>query len=427
MLTAQCLDRTGTGVWNAASVLYFTVEAGFDARRIGVLLGVGGVAGVCGSPIAGRLAGRHPVRTLLIGCHLLRLVTLCAILSSTSFAVLLPAVTLTVFGDRAAKTLEMLFASEVAGPERATYQALFRSVANAGVAFGAGIAAIGLAVGTRDAYRTLILLDALSFAAISLLIRRIPPHVAAPKPAAPHATVTATATTATATATATATDHAPVPTTASRRSPWRDADYLRFVVLDVFMTTDDPVLNVGLPLWLLTRTGAPHALVPVFLIVNTVLVVALQMRVSTALRGPHDATVAVGRYGLIMFACCVCVAAAAECGPVLASIALLAAAASQTLAELMRSVSSWELAVSLAPSDERAAYLGVAGMSQSVQKCAGPLLLTGVVMPAGPFGWIALGGVVAGASVLQRRGCSERLTGSRSAVPSRPIRDTAQT
>lgn len=76
-----------------------------------------------------------------------------------------------------------------------------------------------------------------------------------------------------------------------------------------------------------------------------------------------------------------------------------------TLAELMRSVSSWELAVSLAPQEARASYLGVAGMAQSVQKSAGPVLLTGAVMAAGPAGWLVLGTAVAGLSVVQRR-CS---------------------
>jgi MFS family permease len=386
MLSAQFLDRTGTGVWNAAEVLYFTVVARFDARSIGLLIGIGAAAGILGSPVAGRLAARYSVRALLIGCHLLRLVTLCAMVASTRFAVLLPAVAVTFFGDRAAKTLEMLFAADVAGPERATYQALFRSVANAGFAIGAGIAAIGLAFGTRDAYRVLILLDAFSFIVCSLLVRRVRKSSGAPNPASSQATGT-------------------IPTA----NPWRDPGYLMFVLLDIFMATDDPILNVGLPLWLITRTTAPHALVPAFLALNTVLVVALQMRISAATKSPHDATTAVARYGLIILACSACIAVAPEFGTLFASLALLVATGLQTLAELMRSVSSWELAVALAPDEARPAYLGVAGMSQSIQKSAGPLLLTSVVMVAGPFGWLALGGAVAGLSALQRRSCLRKL------------------
>ncbi|MEU2832078.1 MFS transporter, partial [Streptomyces lavendulae] len=156
MLLALLLDRTGSGVWAAASVLYFTFVVGLDAGRLGLLFGVAGVAGIAGSPLAGHLAGRFPVRPLLIGCHLLRLATLCALLVVTRFEALLPVVALTNLGDRAAKTLEMLFATRVAGERRATYQALSRSSANAGYALGAGLAAIGLAVGSRQAYQVLI-------------------------------------------------------------------------------------------------------------------------------------------------------------------------------------------------------------------------------------------------------------------------------
>lgn len=397
MLLAQFLDRSGTGVWAAGCVLYFTFVIGLDARRLGVLLGAAGVAGIAGSPLAGHLAGRFPVRRLLIAAHLLRLGTLCALLVVTRYEVLLAVVALTHLGDRAAKTLEMLFATRVAGERRATYQALARSSANAGYALGAGVAAIGLAVGTREAYQALILANALSFLAAAILVRRTgeprePGRVAA--------------------RTGGPTDRPPAPS-----SPWRDRGYLRFVLLDIPMNLDDSILSVGLPLWLVTRTDAPHALVPAFLVINTVLVVALQLRVSARVGQPHQAAGAVAVYGLTLSACCVLLALSTGAGAWAASAGLLLAAVLATAAELMRSVSSWELAVSLAPERARASYLGVAGMSQSVQKSAGPLLLTGAVMPAGPAGWIVLGAVVTALSVVQRGSALRRLRARAAGAP----------
>ncbi|MGA5699725.1 MFS transporter [Peterkaempfera bronchialis] len=398
MLLALAVDRTGSGLWAASSVLYFTLVSHLSAQQIGVLLGAAGVAGIVGSPLAGRLAGRFPVRSLLIGCHLLRLGTLSLLQVCTGFDALLPVVAVTYLGDRAAKTLEMLFATRAAGERRAAYQALSRSAANAGYGVGAGIAAFGLAVGTRDAYRALILGNALSFAVAAALVwrtreaRESSVRVARSDGAAPLA--------------ATVDGKQP---RERRASPWRDRGYLSFVLLDIPMNLDDSVLNVGLPLWLVSRTSAPHALVPAFLVINTVLVVVLQLSVSARAEGPRRATRAVLLAGVTMLVCCTAMAAATRSGSRVATAVLLAAALLVTLAELMRSVSSWELAVLLAPEGARASYLGVAGMSQSIQKSAGPPLLTGVVMAAGPAGWVVLGAVVAGLSVVQRTSCMRRL------------------
>ncbi|WP_234443634.1 MFS transporter [Streptomyces sp. NRRL B-24484] len=395
MLLSQFVDRTGTGVWSAASVLWFTFVRGLDAGQLGLLLGVGAVAGIAGSPLAGRAAERFAVRGLLTACHLLRLGTTLLLLVVDDYTVLLAAVALTCLGERAAKTLEMLFATRVAGERRGVYQALFRSTANAGYALGAGIAALGLAVGTPAAYRALILANALSFVlAAALVLRTREPAGGGPVvarnadgggtgPAAP----------------------------AAAPGPWRDRGYLLFVLLDIPLNLDDSVLNVGLPLWLVHRTGAPHALVPAFLVINTVLVVLLQLRVSAWAEGPRGALRALRWYGVTLLACCLLLAAATGAGTPAASAALLAAAVLVTLAELLRSVISWELAVSLAPPQARASYLGVAGMAQSVQKSVGPLLLTGLVMTAGPLGWIALGGAVTALGAVQRRAGLRRLAG----------------
>ncbi|MGW3072030.1 MFS transporter [Kitasatospora sp. NPDC001132] len=390
MLLAQCVDRTGTGVWAAASVLYFTYVCGMDARQLGLLLGVGAVAGIAGSPLAGRAAERAPVRLLLIGCHLLRLGAMALLLVVDDFAALLPVVALICLAERAAKMLEMLFATRVAGERRATYQALFRSVANAGYALGAGVAAIGLAVGTTSAYRVLILANGLSYVLAALLVWRT-------REPSGRGLVAAK------------TGDEPGGAPAAPPNPWRDRGYLRFVLLDMPLSLDDSILNVGLPLWLVHHTGAPHVVVPIFLVLNTVLVVLLQLRVSAWAEGPLGAAAAVRWYGVTVLGGCLLIVLATGAGPVLASVALLAAAILVTLAELLRSVSSWELAVVLAPPGARASYLGVAGMSQSVQKSVGPLLLTGVVMAAGPIGWLGLGAATVGLGALQRRASLRRL------------------
>ncbi|WP_449480128.1 MFS transporter [Streptomyces avidinii] len=405
MLFAQLLDRTGTGMWAASSVLFFVFVIGLDAGRLGLLLGAAAVAGIAGSPLAGHLAGRFPVRSLLIACHLLRLATLGSLLFVTRFDVLLPVVAVTYLGDRAAKTLEMLFATRVAGERRATYQALSRSSANAGYALGAGLAAIGLAVGTHEAYQALILANALSFLAAAALVRRT---------REPRGRGLVTARTADPAAAAAAGATAPATSAVpalppGRPGPWRDRGYLRFALLDIAMNLDDSILAVGLPLWLVDHTDAPHTLVPAFLVINTVLVVVLQLRVSAKVEEPRQAAAAVVLYGLTMLACCTLLAGTAGAGAWAASIVLLTAAVLATAAELMRSVSSWELAVSLAPEEARASYLGVAGMAQSIQKSAGPLLLTGVVMTAGPAGWLTLGAAVAVLSTVQRRTAVRRL------------------
>ncbi|RAG84131.1 MFS transporter [Streptacidiphilus pinicola] len=427
MLLAQFVDRTGTGLWAASAVLYFTFVSHLDARQIGLLLGVAGIAGIAGSPLAGRLAGRFPARGLLIAGHLLRLAAVGGLLLGHGIAALLPVVAVTALGERGAKMLEMLFATRVAGARRTSYQALARTTANAGYAVGAGLAALGLAVGTDTAYRVLALGNGLSYLLAAALVWR----TTEPRPAA-----TPVASSSGSAAPAAPVPAAPVPAAPARdaraerggaRSPWRDRGYLLFVLRDIPLCLDDSLLNVGLPLWLVAHTTAPHALVPAFLAVNTVLVVVLQLRVSAAAEGPRGAVPAVLLYGAALLLTCLLLATATGGGALGASLALLAAAVLVTVAELLRSVSSWELSVLLAPEGSRAAYLGVAGMSQAIQKSVGPPLLTGVVMAAGPVGWLAMGGAVVADALVQNRACARRLAAAAATAAAAAVGGTAVT
>ena len=390
MLAALFLDRTGSGVWMSTSVLYFTFVSHLSAGRVGLLLGTSGVVGIVASPIAGRMAERFPVRTILLACHLLRVVTLTLIPMCHSFAALFAAVTATTIADRASKTMEILFATQAAGDERATYRALSRVVMNAAFALGAGIAAVAVAIGTDTAYHAVVVGNGLSYLGVAALVWRTSPRT--PQGAA-----------GTAAGTEEGNGRRPA------RNPWRDPGYLLFVLLDIPLNIDDSVLNIGLPLWAVTRTSMPHALIPGFLVINTVMVVLLQMPVSNRVVGARPAARAVAWYGVALLGCCALVAVSGHGGAAVASIALLAAAVVLTVAELVRSVVSWELATSLAPADAQASYLGVAGMAQGIQRSAGSVVLTDAVLAAGPVGWLGLGVAAIGLGVVQRVASLRRL------------------
>ncbi|MEU3498911.1 MFS transporter [Kitasatospora cineracea] len=398
MLLTLFVDRTGTGVWAAACVLYFTEVGRLTAAQVGLLLGVSSVAGIAGTPLAGRLAASSGVRPVLIGCHLLRVAALTAVLFCSAFTPLLLVVALATLGDRAARAMEMLYATEVAGERRSAYRALSRTAMNAGYAAGAGLAALGLAVGTPAAYRALVVADVASFLVAAALVATLrEPHRAAAAPDGPGSGAAA--------------DGSAGP--AARPNPWRDAGYLRFVALDAVLTIDDAILNVGLPLWLIHSTRAPHALVPAFLAINTVVVVLAQLRVSALVSTARQAVRVVPLYGFAVLGCCAAAALAHRTGAVAASVLLLAAAVLVTLAELVRSVVSWELSVALAPERARPEYLGVAGMAHSTEKAAGPLLLTGAVLATGPLGWLTLGAATTAAAYAQRRYGAVRLSVTR--------------
>jgi hypothetical protein len=95
---------------------------------------------------------------------------------------------------------------------------------------------------------------------------------------------------------------------------------------------------------------------------------------------------------------------------------LIAAAVALTFAEMIHATASWELSVTLAPSDAQGSYLGVHGIAASAQRSAGPLLVTAVIT-AGPFAWPALGAAFAAVCFAQHRLVRHRLPRTPLSVP----------
>ncbi|MFE2424885.1 MFS transporter [Streptomyces hokutonensis] len=381
MLAIAFVDRTGSGLWASVSVLYFTYVSHLSVAQVGTLAAIAGAVGIAGAPLGGRLADRFPLTPVLTALQLLRALASFALLTTDNYVLLIAFSAVGGFGDRAANVLTKLYATRVAGPDRIRYQAISRTAANAGWALGGLAAAAALALGTTAAYHWLLLGDALSFVAIATLTVRCG------EPPSPQRVI------------ATSKD---APPANKPPNPWRDRTYLAYVATETVLFLDDAVFKVGLPLWIAHASEAPHGLAPLLMVLNNVMVVALQVPLarfgatSTAAHNlliPLSAAFALGGTTLAL---------SATGGAVTASVLLTASAAAFTMAEMLHATVSWELSVALAPGTAQGAYLGVHGLAQSTQRSIGPLAVTAAIA-TGPLGWTVFGAAIALTCMIQHR------------------------
>ncbi|GAA3490673.1 MFS transporter [Streptomyces cremeus] len=396
LLAVSLVDKTGSGLWAGTAALYFTYVAGLSVAQVGLLLAISAGVGIAGAPLAGRLADRFLVTHVLVVTQLLRGAGSAALLLTDDFALLVAFAAATSLGDRATSVLTKLFAARVSGPHRVRFQAVNRTVVNIGFAVGGLAAAGALAIGSTTAYQALVVGNALSSLLAAAIVTRCT------EPARPSVAVAG-----------------PDPGTSAagpRSTPWRDRTYLLYTATEAVLFLDDVIFSVGLPLWIVHATDAPHGLAPLLLVLNNVLVVAFQVpmarlapttRAARRLLLPLAGAFVVGTVAL---------AASASAGTWTAVAALIVAATALTCAEMLHATLSWELSVVLAADDAQGAYLGVHGLAVSVQRSAGPLVVSAVIA-AGPLGWLGLGAVLTATALAQHRLTRDHLPRPTLSVP----------
>jgi MFS family permease len=359
---ATFVNGLGSGMFMTSSVLYATRIVGLPTDQVAVGLFAGAAVGLVAGVLGGRAADRWGARESQIAVMLSgAVVTACFLLVRSFWPYLVVSVLLgLVFAADKASRAPLV--RGLGGDRPTAYRAYLRSVTNLALAFGALAAGAGIELNTDAAYLVLIGGRAVAFLGCALVttrVRHLPP--------------------------------VPTPPGAGRWAALRDRPYLTATVLNCLMSLHFAVPTFLLPLWIVDHTSAPRWMVSGALLLNTLMVIVLQVRVSATVRDPESAGRGMRLAGAALLLGLALMAAASGPSGVVATALLLGSMALYTLGELWHSAASMEWSFGLAPSHAQGQYAGVFGIGAGMADAVSPAVVGALALTWGKPGFVVLG------------------------------------
>ena len=356
----------GSGLYLTAGVLYFTQAVHLPAALVGLGLGIAGFVSLALGIGAGHLADRHGARGVYAATLVVRAAATACFVLADSFWPFVLAVCAATGAQAAGAAARAPLIRRYGGNRPQRFRAYLRAVTNVGISLGALLAGWAVQVGTHSAYQLLVIGIAVSTAASAVFLIRLPPVAPAP--------------------------------TADIGPRWialRDRPYLLLTALDGVMAIQFKVLTVALPLWLVVATAAPRWLISGTMLVNTVIVIAFQVRASRGIDSPAAGGSAYRRSGVAFLASCSLISLSAGIPAWAAGAVLMAAMVIHAVGELWHSAAGFEVSFALAPDHATGQYLGVFGLGAGLAEALGPGLLISLCITWGRPGWYVVGALFA--------------------------------
>ncbi|GGQ93853.1 MFS transporter [Kitasatospora griseola] len=371
------INTAGNGLSMTLSVLFFTRILGFGVAQVGVVLTVAGAFGLAAGVPAGWLSDRFGPKPVLVVLLVVQGVCAVGYVLVHDLAVFAVLACLLAVADRGGSAVRgALFAEVLPVDGRVAGRAYLRSVTNVGISLGTVAAALVLQLDSRSAYLTALLVDGATYgviAAMYLLLVHVPPRTAE------HA--------------------AKAKAGGGVMAVLRDGRYLAMTGLNAVITLQFVMIEVGVPLWVVRETDAPRWMVAGALLVNTALVIALQVRATRGTEEVGAAARIFRRGALLVAGSCAVLALAAGLPGWAAALVIAAGVGLQALGEVYSQAGAWALGYDLAKEHAHGAYQGVFNTGMSGAMMVGPVLITSVVIAHGPAGWLLLGALFAAAGV----------------------------
>jgi MFS family permease len=176
--------------------------------------------------------------------------------------------------------------------------------------------------------------------------------------------------------------------------PLRNPGWLLTTFFVGVFWTNQVLLNVVIPLWLVEETDAPRVLLAFLFGTNTVMCIVLPMAAARGVRDVSTALRAV-RISSVFFVLSCLITLATHDSVGLVTIALVwLGHVTVTGAELYLSAASWTFEAELMDPRRRGSYQGAAELSGTLGKVWAPALYTFLAMNWGAAGWLLIAGII---------------------------------
>jgi MFS family permease len=364
------LFATGQGAFITGSAVFFTQIVGLTAAQVGLGLTIAGVFAFAFAVPLGKLADRvGPKRQWAAGAFLTAALYLVwpFVGGFASYVVLVVVLELAQnagWSGRGAYTIDV-FPRE----ERVRSMAFMRAALNIGFTVGAMIGGIALAFDSDALVRAIPWVTAAILFLNAALITRLPD--------AAHDRV----------------DELPAEK-AIRGSALRNRGFLLLNVFDGVLSTNQVLLNVVIPLWLVQETDAPRVLLAWLFGTNTVMAVLLQVpaargvdSVRTSLRAARISA------SFFVLSCFIVLFTHDTLGWTTILLVWLGHV-TVTGAELFQSAGRWGFLSELSDPDRRGEYQGVAQLGETLGGVWAPAAYTFLALSWGTAGWLVIAGIV---------------------------------
>ncbi|MEP9384943.1 MFS transporter [Nocardioides cheoyonin] len=375
-LAAQSLMfATAEGTFMTGSAVFFTQVVGLSAAQVGLGLTIAGVVSFLVAYPAGRIADRiGPKRMWSLGA-----LVAAAMFGAWPFIDGFPAYLLMVVvfeivenaggAGRGAYILDVM-----PEKERVETQAYMYSSLNLGFTLGAVIGGVALAFDSLTVMRWLPLFTLVIGLANALFIWRLP-H-------APHDVRRA------------ARSGDGGETRSSVPGPLRNAGWMALNFFSGTMWTNQVLLNVVIPLWLVQETDAPHWLLAWLFGTNTVLCIFLPAYTSRGVESLGDALRSVRVSAAFFVASCLITMVTHSTAGAITIFLVWLGHVTVTGAELFQSASSWAFQAKLMEPSRRGEYGGVAEVFSTLGGRWAPALYTFLAMEWSGPGWVVIAAIV---------------------------------